>query len=97
MMDAGALQAALAREGMTLQAALNVVNLRTGATLSAKNISKALQQQGKLSAPLTAMFGLLFLNIEQARRIENEIKLQSFAAARQAALIAEINQLKRKK
>ena len=96
-MDAGALQAALTREGMTLQAALNVVNLRTGAILSAKNISKSIQQQGKLSAPLSAMFGLLFLNIEQARRIEHETKLQDFAAARQAALIAEINQLKRKK
>lgn len=77
----------LKRQGWTLQTALDMVYIRTGAALKAKSISKMLRSYGCLSEPLTALFRLVDRHATATRELE-------LARGQVSALLGEINQLK---
>lgn len=77
----------LTENAMTVQLALDLVWLRTGAVINARNVTKSLQDYGRLSETLTALFRLLCHHIIAIRELE-------LKRAQVSALIGEINQLR---
>lgn len=74
----------LKRQGWTLQTALDMVYIRTGAVLKAKSLSKMLLDYGALSEPLSALVRLADRHATAMRELE-------LSRAQCSALIGEVN------
>lgn len=86
-MDEDELQEILKANGLTVQTALDLIWLRTGAVIKARNVSKGLRDYGHLSETLTALFRLVCQHVRAVRELE-------LARGQVSALIGELNQLK---